>query len=125
MPKYRVLKDLPFMKAGEEVEIEVNENVYQFKIKKPTRDFIWPNPWGDPRESVFFEEVKPGRWMPEQYMAFFYVGGSGETLSDGWIGTQRDYDLHAFGNCFSSREKCNFAAQKVKELLLKIHEEEV
>lgn len=59
MKKYKLLKDLPFAKAGTEWDIRKTP-VGNFELTRwdNKRRVMWNFSWGDPRESDWFEEVK-------------------------------------------------------------------
>lgn len=101
--KYKLLKDLPGLKAGaifeydEDLERYINSykgNIYTYKES----DIIDSPDW--------FEKVQKGRWKPEEYEDYFYI--------DDWYDVEErtyndDYRKHSLGykhrNCFKTWEE--------------------
>lgn len=65
------------------------------------------------------------RWKPESGEEYWMVDikrGSAHSLI--WLDDSTDCAFHEFGNCFQTKEEAKAAAEKVKALLLSLHEPE-
>lgn len=64
------------------------------------------------------------RWKPNNRKEYFYVNLScADPKSDTWLNTDIDENRWENGNCFKTKEEAEYAAIKVKELLLSLHPE--
>lgn len=64
------------------------------------------------------------RWKPQILEDYFYVDiESGEVYSYMWEDNEVNNWHYAIGNCFQIKEEAEKALEKVKELLLSLHEE--
>lgn len=89
--------------------IVLNEKGEDFALSKDFVSHVW-------RE--------PKQWRAENNEPFFFVRRNltiGSTIDDYY---PCDSDLHKIGNYFKTCEQAQKAAQKIKDLLAKFHEEE-
>lgn len=64
------------------------------------------------------------RWKPEKDGDYFFINFDGRTVATANNEYAADSRLIEFGNCFGTRKAAEAAAEKVKELLLSLHEEQ-
>ena len=128
MKKYIWAKDTPFNKKGVEIEIESSKDeTYAFGLvsvgygvpiqvlstqRKSINDLI---------SEGWAEEVNT-RWKPDYGDLYWYVSMLGETDSYHWYNDTHDNSLYSCGNVFKTIEEAEAAAEKVKALLLSLHE---
>lgn len=62
------------------------------------------------------------RWEPNLGDTYWYAAWNGEACSSKWNGFHSDTMYKKFGNCFKTEEEAAAAAEKVKALLLSLHE---
>lgn len=53
-------------------------------------------------------------WKPENNETYFYISGCGVISSYKWINDTTDNGYYEIGNCFKTKEKTEFALEKVK-----------
>lgn len=53
-------------------------------------------------------------WKPENNETYFYISGYGVISSYKWINDTTDNGYYEIGNCFKTKEKAEFALEKVK-----------
>lgn len=63
------------------------------------------------------------RWKPEINDVYYFVHALGIVEQDLWCDYKCDSDLYNTGNCFRTKAEAEVAAEKVKALLLSLHEE--
>lgn len=63
------------------------------------------------------------RWKPGSKEIYYYVHATGTVEYDTWGPDWHDFALYDAGNCFRTKAKAEAAAEKVKALLLSLHEE--
>lgn len=127
MKRYRLKKDLPTFKAGDEFDISSNGNLV--KRGKHLSDCIvaysaqtlekFPNILEE-----WFEEIpeKPKTvWDLEEDDPYFYISCDGDVKRTRWEELGFDYGARKYGNCFvslSDAEK-ELARSKAKQILLR------
>ena len=104
--KYKVIKDLPFAKVGEEVEID---NLGQHWV---VGGFHWTGLWGDPRDSGFFEEVRPRRFYPEHGDSYYYVRITGKVARSRFSQETWEEECWGVGNMFQREEQAEELARR-------------
>jgi hypothetical protein len=62
------------------------------------------------------------RWKPEYGETYYYVWTTGHTASTFWTNTISDKNLFERGNCFRTEKEAESAAEKIKALLLSLHD---
>lgn len=62
------------------------------------------------------------RWKPEKGEWYWFVGSDMVPREDQWENFYLDGDYYESGNCFRTEEEAEAAAEKVKDLLLDLHE---
>lgn len=65
------------------------------------------------------------RWKPEDREKFWFIDRDGNANFHMRTEWDSDNDKYDFGNCFQSKEEAEAAAEKVKALLLSLHEPKV
>lgn len=64
------------------------------------------------------------RWKPREGESYWFIVSSiFESDLNSWDDDPTDNERFRIGNCFPTREKAEAAATKVKELLIKLHDE--
>jgi len=123
--KYKLLKDLPFAKAGEVVELKGDDNCRDgstWIVKDGTILMKWYSEWGDPRESGWFEEVKENRYRAERLMCYFYLNETGNIQQDLEEFMDEDNYLFNSGNYFKNLVQATEAQTEFHALLTKLHQ---
>jgi hypothetical protein len=62
------------------------------------------------------------RWLPSKGESYFLMLGNGMLESFPWSDTAFDHEAWHFGNCFKTQADAAQARQKIKEVLLTLHE---
>lgn len=62
------------------------------------------------------------RWKPETNEMYWFIPKDGEVIPFCWCDDEIDRTCFNFGNCFRTEEEAEAAAEKVKALLLSLHE---
>lgn len=62
------------------------------------------------------------RWMPESGETYYFVTSLGYVGGYNWTNDSTDCLSYKVGNCFKTKKEAEAAAEKVKELLLKLHD---
>ena len=128
--QYKVIKDLPFAKAGKIVEIVQDSedsgargfSIFWKHTDGLTRNAWWEDEWPDPTTSGFFEEVVEGIWKPENQEEYFYIDSEGDSCFADWVEYTIDNDRLENFNVFQTQKLAREAAVLVKETLKKFHE---
>jgi hypothetical protein len=64
------------------------------------------------------------RWKPNNGEKYFYVNLQyGEPRRDTWLNADLDENRWENGDCFKTKQEAEYAANKVKDLLLSLHPE--
>ena len=115
--KFRLLKDLSDVKAGETLIPTVSNKGYEiygtlFWIPK---ELVENNPeWFAPIDE---------RWKPEALEKYWFIDNGMNIWQEDWREDSNDKYRFKAGNVFKNRKQCESAALRVKELLLSIHKE--
>lgn len=64
------------------------------------------------------------RWKPERTESYYYIKSNGEVATELLYDDEYDYEYYERGNCFRTEAEAQAAAEKVRELLLSLHEEQ-
>lgn len=127
--KYKLLKDLPFAKAGEMVEVtsvgyavvdEGGLRVTEVESKKVELGKYECSLPKDANVSEWLEEVDE-RWKPGMFKTYFYFDSVGDVHVTDWANCSVDEARYKSGNCFRTREKAQRAAEEVKKTLQEFH----
>ena len=115
--KYKLLKDLPWVKAGTICENTSNDD---FGLRN-----MWVPDYGNigihvATFSDWFEEVDE-RWKPKLNSTYFYLNPENEVNVTTWDEYLIDSKRFRFGNCFKTQEKAKQAAEQIKALLKEFH----
>ncbi len=116
--KYKLLKDLPYAKAGKVFEVPEGE------ISVVITSAIDHNGYYlDPTDlSEWFEEVD-GRWKPEIDDGKYWALDSEMDVEFCYWGAEEMHSKsYNAGNCFRTEKQAKSAAKKVKKILLSLHE---
>lgn len=113
-----VLKELPFAKVGEEVEVKDSmfSSVEGVEIwKQNGRITLWPSRWGDPFKDGWLAEKKPTRWSPLPDQEYFFVNTM-LTVSMLKFNPEHHDCVARFdvGNCFYSEREANELALRLR-----------
>lgn len=57
------------------------------------------------------ESKEKSRWKPENKQEYWFVNSFGEVKGDIWCDVDRDKDRYKRGNCYRTKEECEFAAE--------------
>ena len=63
------------------------------------------------------------RWKPSFGDRYWTVSIEGYAHPTQWYDDGFDNNVHAFGNCFKTREQAEVALEKIKKVLLEVHDE--
>lgn len=66
------------------------------------------------------------RWKPthgERYWTISIEPADGYVYPARWYDEGFDNNVHAFGNCFKTREQAEMALEKIKKVLLEAHDD--
>lgn len=64
------------------------------------------------------------KWKPKICEQYWFIDRDGDVRYHLWTEWDSDNDKYDFGNCFRTQEEAEAAAEKVKALLLSLHEQE-
>ena len=115
--KYKLLKDLPELKAGStfvEVDTKDIENlklIYQIDDEGvPRCAYTWINP---EKPNEWFEEIPEPinsiHWKPKKYDTYWFVGMGGKIRHDSWIDSPLDFWRSYFGEIYRTKQECKKA----------------
>jgi hypothetical protein len=113
---YKLLKDLPFAKAGTVCTINTENPGYWIDETGELFQFLWPEKWGDPRTSGWFTPVKEesGWYEPESDHPFYIAASGGifeKTLAHQELQTGVARRWKSLGLCYRTREEAEAADQ--------------
>ena len=75
------------------------------------------------KECLTCSPAEPERWKPEPEESYWYVTMEGDIQTVPWSGFSRiDSEAWEYGNCFKTHEQAEQAREKIKEVLLHIHD---
>ncbi len=119
--KCRVLKQLPFAKVGEEVELvgllgDLERKVYRGKIVFQDKQWSWYNAWGDPIKDGWLEPKKPVRWSPSDGESYWYAT-TALVPAQTKCTYGNDEARIALGNAFETEEECAELCLRFKNVL--------
>ena len=63
------------------------------------------------------------RWKPKYNDEYFFVECDGKVKDANWDDCEFDQRCFATGNCFKTKEEAEYAAEKIKALLLSLQPE--
>ena len=58
------------------------------------------------------------RWKPTSGERYWTISADGYAYPARWYGESFDNNVHAFGNCFKTREQAEDTLEKIKQVLL-------
>lgn len=114
--KYRLKKDLPWMKAGKIFQVYDSRSEKVIELLADGEVFTYP------RDTFlnWFEEVDK-RWKPEDKEKYLYLNTALSPVGAAWLNDSSDETWHSIGNCFRTRELAERAAEQIKTLLKEFH----
>lgn len=117
--KYKLLKDLPFAKAGEEIGIgEYSSMDRGWWIHYGAKGaFLWLVFWDDPRDSEWFEEMGEKSWRPEIGETYWRVDSALSVLEHIYNNTVKDVDDFESFPTFRTETLANLYKYKLKAAL--------
>jgi hypothetical protein len=114
-------------------DVLVDEDGDNVTVIKVIDDIVFTTKYaGDAKYGVFIwskqgledcgwkiKQPEPEKWKPKEGERFYFIGVQGEVA-------EAIYDVDwakecEFGNCFRTKEQAQEAAEKVRELLLRLH----
>ena len=63
------------------------------------------------------------RWLPQLGASYFLILGDSTIKRFQWQGTDFDHEAWQFGNCFRVWKEAEQARDKIKEVLLMVHQD--
>ena len=63
------------------------------------------------------------RWEPELFEAYWYVYNFVRVSTSLWMNDRGDNRLYDTGNCFKTKEQAEMALEKIKQVLMGVHDE--
>ena len=120
MKKYRLLKDLPLLKAGAIFALDDYGCLY-YKDENNRISFPESNQDKMKRDGTFdewFEEIKVNKcWRPEQEEEYTYVLDDGTLAMTIYIrGNEHDEARIEMGNCFKGKREAFIISEKLRAL---------
>ena len=125
--KYRLLRDLPWAKVGEEIVCVHNvSNCIIFRTEEDCKsqpifsvqfrsDYCDDNPdWFEPVDE---------RWKPGYSSMYWMLNSMGGVEEFKWLGTDYNYSYYNNGNCFQTKDQAEEAAKRIKQTLMDFHKE--
>lgn len=122
MKTYIVLRDLPFAKRGEGVEMREMGSEWHV-WRGDNRIAVWEYNWGDPIEGGWLEEKRRERWRAEKGAGFYFVTHSIVVELAFESQAKIDDNLWNANNYFRTEAQANEAAQRIQKTLLAYQEE--
>ena len=120
MKRYKLLKDLPTFKAGDDFFLTDTGNLFHGKSLHNNTEIVYsfseiekfPNILAD-----WFEEIKEQtRWKPEMDQTYYGISIGSSVFSEYWNDLTVDYDRFNIGNCFETKEEAEKAVEYLKAL---------
>ena len=122
MKRYKLLKDLPTFKAGDDFFLTDTGNLFHGKSLHNNTEIVYsfseiekfPNILAD-----WFEEIKEQtRWKPEMDQTYYGISIGSSVFSEYWNDLTVDYDRFNIGNCFETKEEAEKAVEYLKALAI-------
>ena len=129
MKRYKLLKDLPGVKAGTTLRTgeQIYNELYNDDDGRPTGyrlipngDISGENPLLHSPASDWLKELPEEykRWRADKYEQYWYIEDYGEVADDREIGVDVDGGRYEFGNYFKTEEEAQKAAEWLKTLTI-------
>lgn len=125
MKKYKLLKDLPMMKAGAIFTLK-DIGVLYYKDENRLMSLSVLDQDKMKRDGTFdewFEEIKDEPWKPSEGEQYFYISSESQFLNENCHFTtifhdddRQDRAKLSIGNCFKTTEDVDKAVEKLKAL---------
>jgi hypothetical protein len=58
--------------------------------------------------------VETGRWKPEEGDTYWFINDIGDICKSTWDNVNTDRKRYLIGNCYQTKEECEFAREKLK-----------
>lgn len=113
--KYKLLKDLPWAKAGTEKEAHNDGDIY-FKDEEGLASVLV-----NPRKYPEWLEPVIERWKPEPEEKYFYFYNQEEIGICSFNNDPLDKERFKLGNCFQTKEQAEKASELVHKTLMEYH----
>ena len=121
MKRYKLKKDLPTFKAGDEFLLTDTGNLFHGKSLHNNTEIVYsfseiekfPNILTD-----WFEEINEStRWKPEMSQKYYRVGSDGFVYDDTWVNDSViDNSRFEIDNCFQTKEEAELVVEYLKAL---------
>ncbi len=120
MKRYKLKKDLPTFKAGDEFLLTDTGNLFHGKSLHNNTEIVYsfseiekfPNILTD-----WFEEINEStRWKPEARQDYYCVTSDGSVVKDDWSNWCLDDGRFEIGNCFQTKEEAERVTEYLKAL---------
>ena len=120
MKRYKLLKDLPTFKAGDDFFLTDTGNLFHGKSLHNNTEIVYsfsemekfPNILTD-----WFEEVnEPTRWKPEMCHVYYLLDDDGTVYNNLWDDDPVDNGRFEIGNCFQTKEEAEQVVEYFKAL---------
>lgn len=98
--------------------------IYVIDNDKCTRVFFPDGTMNDEGECMLFPSKEQRNWSRFEPPVRYFIDACGTILLRMDAGTDEDAKRSEFGNEFNTREEAEYAAEKVRELLLSLRKEE-
>lgn len=70
------------------------------------------------------KKAETGRWKLQEGDIYWFINDTGQAIKDRWTNHPYDRGRYAIGNCYQTKEECEFAIEKLKVIAeLKEYEE--
>jgi hypothetical protein len=78
----------------------------------------------DIENKIAKKKVETGRWKPEEGDTYWFINDIGDICKSTWDNVNIDRKRYLIGNCYQTKEECEFAIEKLKVIAeLKEYEE--
>ena len=111
--KYKLLKDLPYAKAGtifnEDIKSDGTRVLEQYRYTIPTVDIDNFDEWFEQTKEEPTDSI---HWKPKYDDWYFYISDHGSVCSDIWNDNYTDNKRLAFGFVYRTEEECKAALDR-------------
>jgi hypothetical protein len=68
----------------------------------------------DIENKIAKKKVETGRWKPEEGDTYWFINDIGDICKSTWDNVNTDRKRYLIGNCYQTKEECEFAKEKLK-----------
>jgi hypothetical protein len=68
----------------------------------------------DIENKIAKKKVETGRWKPEEGDTYWFINDIGDICKSTWDNVNTDRKRYLIGNCYQTKEECEFAREKLK-----------